>query len=494
MNKILLGEDARSAISNGVNKLANTVKVTFGPYGKTVIIKDEHDKPYLTKDGVSVSNYVVLEDEVENIGATLVKEVAAKTGKEAGDGTTSSIILVQEFIRIGLELIKDHKVSPINIKNSFDKLLPLLLNELKTRAIPLMQDDIRKIAYIASNSDDVIADLLDKAFRFSHIVEVTEGKDITDKLEFVEGVKYDVSYFSKRFILDEAKQSTTYNEPLVLLLDCKLTSLDNLENVLTHCNTVEQPIVIITEYISDNVLHLLESNQLSKALYILPIKTPGFGHYRKEYIKDLEVITGAKAIENLQKSISLEQLGVIKSITTDYRDTLIIPHDDRNIEAHVAMLEERVTKGKLEEYDIEVLTRRINNLKGKAVVIKVGGKTEVEMKERTDRIDDAVRAAKSAIEEGVIEGGGITLEKIAIHLEDNGGLNGIEVFFLSALYSLKKQLLYNSGDSYVYPDNMIEAGIIDPHKVTRCALENAMSVAATILTTEAIVLKERQWQ
>lgn len=488
MEEIIANKEVLSKLLSGIDKLANTVKVTLGPSGNTVIIADEYGKPYATKDGVSVSNYIKLKDPVENIGVTMIKEVAKKTADEAGDGTTTSIVLAQSLITNGITFLNDGGTYN-EIKEVYSELLPQVLNLIEGASTKVTADNVVDVATVSANNDSKIGELIQVAFNHSTVVKVEEGKAIKDSLELITGVTYPVTYFSKKFITNDAKNTAEVNNAVVLLLGCKLDKLDNLKKVLTHCNKAEKPLLIITEFISDDALHMLETNHINNALQILPIKTPGYASYRNEYIKDLSELTDSIIIGDLSKMVEVDQLGRIKSVTTKSTETVLIPHDDIDITERITNLFTLSKEAELSDYDKKILLERIDNLNGKVSIIKVGAKSEIEMKERYDRIEDAVYAVSSALEEGVLEGGGVALYKIAdtLDIDSSKSLHLI----LQALRAPNKTI--NENGAKVNPFVFDDYTVVDPAKVTRCALENAASVALTILGTKAVVLNEHLW-
>lgn len=488
MGEIIADKEVRDKLLSGINKLADTVKVTLGPSGNTVIIADEFGKPYATKDGVSVSNYIKLQDPVENIGVLMVKEVAKKTVDEVGDGTSTSIVLTQALITNGIKFLNNGG-SYNDIKDIYSTLLPKVLNLIKERSTKISVDNITDVATVSANNDSKIGELIQVAFNHSTVVKVEEGKDIVDSLELITGVTYPVTYFSKKFITNEAKNTAEVKDAVVLLLDCKLDKLDNLKKILTYCNANEKPLLIITEFISDDALHMLETNHINGALQILPIKTPGYASYRGEYIKDISSITNSSIVEDLSKMVEVNQLGRIKNVTTKAYESVLIPCDDIEIEERITNLFSLSKDSSLNDYDKKVLLGRIDNLNGKVSIIKVGAKSEIEMKERYDRIEDAVYAVSSALEEGILEGGGVALYKIADTLDVDSSKS--LYIILQALRT--PNLTINQNGAKVNPFVFDDYTVVDPAKVTRCALENAASVALTILGTKAVVLNEHLW-
>jgi chaperonin GroEL len=482
MEEITLGKESRDKLLSGINKLANTVKVTLGPSGNTVIIADEKGKPYNTKDGVSVSNYIKLKDPIENIGIQLIKEAARKTADEAGDGTTTSTVLIQSFIQEGIKFL-DSGGTYNEIKEIFATCIPDIVHNLKLMSTTISENNIKDVATISANNDINIGELVQVAFNYSTNVKVEEGNAIKDSIEFIEGVSYPVTYHSKAFITDESKGIAELDNPQVLLLDCKLDNINKIVKIIKHCNKLELPLVIITEFISDDVLRLLETNQINGSLKLLPIKSPGYAQYRKEYIKDISILTGATIVNDLNNEPYPSVLGELKTATCKREETLLIPVDTDLIGGRINDLLSLSNQPDIDDYGKKMLLERINNLNGTLSIIKVGGKSDIEMKERYDRIEDAVFAVSSALEEGVIPGGGITLYKLSYRYD--------HPIIYNTLRSPNK--IINENGASVDPNEELSRDIVDPLKVTRCALENSASVALTILGTEAIVLNEYLW-
>lgn len=482
MEEILFGKEARDKLADGINKLANAVKVTLGPSGKTVLLHDINGKPYNTKDGVSVAKVTEIKCNIGNMGAQMVKEVAKKTAEEAGDGTTTSTVLAQSFINEGNKFL-DNGGSYNELKNIFNRSIPNIVDDLKLSARTITINNVVDVATVSANNDKKIGEFIQMAFNFSTIVKVEEGSDVKDKINFVEGSVYDITYMSKTFITNENKGTAELKNASVLLLDGKLHRIDPIIKILEYCSENEIPLVIICEHISEEVIKLLETNHINGVLKILPINTPGFAQYRKEYIKDIQSITGATVITDSSKSISIENLGELDSITTTPTKSMLVPTYSEGIETRIRQLT-ALSNTDIDDYSKKVLKRRIDTLNGRIAIIKVGGGSEIEMKERYDRFDDSVRAVTSALEEGVVMGGGLALYRLA----NAGEYHPIIKNTLKA----PTNTIINNGAS---PDilNEVPQGIIDPVKVTRCALENAASIALTILGTEAIPLPRYLW-
>jgi chaperonin GroEL len=494
MQEIYFKEEFKDKLISGINKLRDAVASTMGPEGKTVIITDEYGKPYITKDGVSVAKAISFKDPIENAAAIMIKEVAEKTADEAGDGTTTAIVLASAFINN----LKDFNSKEV-IK-AFDEIIPKVIEQLKLNSRELKHEDIKHVASISANNDVQIGDIIQQAYNHSDIVKVEESNNNEDIIELITGMKLDVSYFSKHFITDERKGLCNMDNPYVLLLDGKIEDLKVFKNPLEKASSEGRNILIITEHISDNVLRLLESNVLSGNIKLCAIRTPGFAQHRKDLIKDLSFFTGAKIVNDFTNLINNNVLGILDSVKIGKNSSLLIKSNDVNIEEYISELKE-LTKDK------DPLSKiRYENLNGKAAVIKVGGGSELEMKERKDRYDDAVLAVACALEEGIIEGGGVALYKIyhnfmdSLQFDEDGSvrlepLNAKQVFIMEVYNCLSKPFykIKENGTNLNNIENMFNKNIIDPFKVARCALENAASIAKTILSTETIILSPQQW-
>ena len=488
MKEIYFREEAREKLFSGINKLHDAVASTMGPSGKTVIISDIYGQPQVTKDGWSVAKGIQLKDPVENMGATLIKQVAEKTAFEAGDGTTTATVLATAFIN------NLKKFKSVEINKAFDEIIPEILKQLKTNSRELKREDIKYVANISANNDIQIGNTIQQAFNHSDIVKVEESNSNNDILELVDGMQLNVSYFSKAFITDDRKAECELIEPYVLLVENKLDSLKSFETVLNSIAANGQSLLIITDHVSEQMLKLLETNALSKNLNLCAIKTPGFGQHRKDLIRDLSDFTGAAVISDLSKTHGFNQFGKLKSCKISKTNSILVKHDEIDIKELVDALGDLAKSKDLSSGDKELIMQRYQNLSGKVSIIKVGGGSEVEMKERKDRYDDAVLAAACALEEGIVKGGGIALYD-AVQKVPNKHLLTTE----SADFAVVKSLLApyeticDNGTCIPVLNNVFDQNIIDPLKVTRCALENAVSVAKTILSTNTVVLNERQW-
>jgi chaperonin GroEL len=492
MEEIYFKKD-NQGLYNGIAKLEKAVASTLGPNGKTVIITNEYGLPYITKDGVSVARAISFKDPLENIGANLVKEVCELQVKQAGDGTTTAIVLANAFI----QNLKEFDSNEIN--KAFDEIIPKVIEQLKLNSRVLKREDIKYVASISANNDVQIGNIIEQAYNFSNIVKVEESNSLEDSLETIEGMQLDVSYMSKNFT-NTKKEYCEFEDPYVLLLDGKLEDLMPFKTILETITSRDESLLIITEYTSEKELRKLESNVLGGNIKLCVIKTPGFGPVRKDYIRDLSDFTGAEIITvQPNKKYLPSCLGRLKSSKITKNNSLLIKHEDINVDEIVENLTELSKNKELTSYDIEIINKRINNLTAKASIIKVGGGSELEMKERKDRYDDAVLAVACALEEGIVEGGGIALERMQINLhldystpEDETEMV-IQDNLISCLSAPLNQINKNGFNLSTLDGDMFKKNIIDPLKVTRCALENAVSIAKTILSTDTVVLNERQW-
>jgi len=500
MNKeIYFKEDARSLLFSGVEKLSQAVASTMGPNGKTVIISNQYGDPEITKDGVKVAREIYFKNAIENIGAKIVKEVAELQVDLAGDGTTTAIVLANAFI----QNLKDFDSNEIN--KAFDEIIPIVIKQLKLGSRKLEYKDIKYLASISANNDIHIGEIIQQAYNHASIIKVEESNDNEDSLELIDGMSLPVSYFSKHFINTNKKAECNFNEPYVLLIDGKLENLKSFETPIKQIAENNESLLIITEGISENLLRLLESNVLSGLLKLCVIKSPGFSQYRKDLLRDISDFTGADLINSFTKQYNLQSFGKLKSLKVTKNNSILVKHPDVDIREYIDDLKALSGLKELTKQDRELIEQRVINLTGKISIIKVGGISEIEMKERKDRYDDAVLATACALEEGIVEGGGIALFKIEsewLNNENKINKKSSDIDLNKALYrcltSPACKILENKNNSPIslkfnLSENMFEQNIIDPLKVTRCALENAVSVAKTILSTDTVVLNERQW-
>jgi len=516
--EIFFSDKARSGLFEGVTKLADAVKVTMGPRGRNVLIQKSYGAPHITKDGVSVAREIELQDTLENMGAQLVKEVASNTADEAGDGTTTATVLAHAIFKEGLRNITAG-ANPIEVKRGMDKASAAIIEELKKISKEVKdKKEIAQVATISANSDETIGNLIAEAMEKvgkDGVITVEEAKGINDDLEVVEGMQFDRGYISPYFVTNPEKMTCELESPIILLTDSKLTSLKDLVPMLEQVQQSGRPLLIIADDIEGEALSTLVLNKLKGVLNITAVKAPGFGDRKKEMLKDIAILTGATLITEelgltLEKA-TLADLGHAARVVIDKDNTVIVDGkgDKAAVEARVNEIKTQIGTT-TSEYDKEKLQERLAKLSGGVAVIKVGAATETEMKEKKDRVDDALSATKAAVDEGIVIGGGAALIKasqaVKLNLKEDEAV-GAEII-LRAVFAPMKQIAQNAGfDAGVVADkianstdanlgfnaatgeyvDMLEAGIIDPLKVERVALQNATSVASLLLTTEATV-------
>jgi len=516
--EIFFSDTARNGLYEGVSKLADAVKVTMGPRGRNVLIQKSFGAPHITKDGVSVAREIELTDALENMGVQLVKEVASNTADEAGDGTTTATVLAHSIFKEGLRNITAG-ANPIEVKRGMDKASAAIIEELKNISKEVKdKKEIAQVATISANSDETIGNLIAEAMEKvgkDGVITVEEAKGINDDLEVVEGMQFDRGYLSPYFVTNTEKMTCEMENPLLLITDAKITSLKDLVPVLEQIQQSGRPLLIISDDLEGEALATLVLNRLKGVLNIAAVKAPGFGDRKKEMLKDIAILTGATVItEELGLSLdkaTLNELGQAARVVIDKDNTVIVDGkgDGASVEARVSEIRVQI-ENTTSEYDKEKLQERLAKLSGGVAVIKVGAATETEMKEKKDRVDDALSATKAAVDEGIVIGGGAALIKAAqavnLDLEGDEAV-GAEII-LRAVYAPMKQIAQNAGfDPGVVADkiansteanlgfnaatgeyvDMLDAGIIDPLKVERVALQNATSVASLLLTTEATV-------
>jgi len=516
--EIFFSDKARNGLYEGVSKLADAVKVTMGPRGRNVLIQKSFGAPHITKDGVSVAREIELVDSLENMGAQLVKEVASNTADEAGDGTTTATVLAHSIFKEGLRNITAG-ANPIEVKRGMDKASAAIIEELKKISKEVKdKKEIAQVATISANSDETIGNLIAEAMEKvgkDGVITVEEAKGINDDLEVVEGMQFDRGYLSPYFVTNTEKMTCELENPLLLITDSKITSLKDLVPVLEQIQQSGRPLLIISDDLEGEALATLVLNRLKGVLNIAAVKAPGFGDRKKEMLKDISILTGATLItEELGLSLdkaTLAELGQATRVVID-KDNTVIVDGKGDKEAVIARVSEIRTQieSTTSEYDKEKLQERLAKLSGGVAVIKVGAATETEMKEKKDRVDDALSATKAAVDEGIVIGGGAALIKAsqAVNLDLSGDQAVGAEIILRAVYAPMKQIAQNAGfDAGVVADkiahatdanlgfnaatgeyvDMIEAGIVDPLKVARVALQNATSVSSLLLTTEATV-------
>jgi chaperonin GroEL len=513
--------DARDGLKRGVDALANAVKVTLGPKGRNVIISKSFGAPTVTKDGVSVAKEIELENELENMGAQMVKEVASKTNDLAGDGTTTATVLAQAIVKEGLKNVAAG-ANPMDLKRGIDKAVAAIVADLEKQAkkVGNSSEKIKQIAAISANNDDVIGDLIATAFSKvgkEGVITVEEAKGMETYVDVVEGMQFDRGYLSPYFVTDADKMIADLENPYILLFDKKISNLQEILPILEPVSQAGRPLLIIAEDVDGQALATLVVNKLRGGLKIAAVKAPGFGDRRKAMLEDIAILTGGTVISE-ERGFSLENatldlLGTAETITVDKDNTTIVngAGDADAIKTRVNQIKAQI-ETTTSDYDKEKLQERLAKLAGGVAVLYVGAASEVEMKEKKDRVDDALHATRAAVEEGIVAGGGVALvrakkvlEKITtVNLDETTGVQiinkaieaplriivenagGEGSVVLNKVLEGKKDFGYDAkSDTYV---DMLEAGIIDPKKVTRVALENAASVAGMILTTECALI------
>ncbi|HEB9324577.1 TPA: chaperonin GroEL [Campylobacter jejuni] len=516
--EIIFSDEARNKLYEGVKKLNDAVKVTMGPRGRNVLIQKSFGAPSITKDGVSVAKEVELKDGLENMGASLVREVASKTADQAGDGTTTATVLAHAIFKEGLRNITAG-ANPIEVKRGMDKACEAIVAELKKLSREVKdKKEIAQVATISANSDEkignLIADAMEKVGK-DGVITVEEAKSINDELNVVEGMQFDRGYLSPYFITNAEKMTVELSSPYILLFDKKIANLKDLLPVLEQIQKTGKPLLIIAEDIEGEALATLVVNKLRGVLNISAVKAPGFGDRRKAMLEDIAILTGGEVIsEELGRTLesaTIQDLGQASSVIIDKDNTTIVngAGEKANIDARVNQIKAQIAET-TSDYDREKLQERLAKLSGGVAVIKVGAATETEMKEKKDRVDDALSATKAAVEEGIVIGGGAALikakAKIKLDLQGDEAIGAAIVE--RALRAPLRQIAENAGfDAGVVVNsvenakdentgfdaakgeyvNMLESGIIDPVKVERVALLNAVSVASMLLTTEATI-------
>ncbi|MCU6432721.1 chaperonin GroEL [Undibacterium sp. Jales W-56] len=517
--QVIFGDDARAKIVNGVNVLANAVKVTLGPKGRNVVLERSYGAPTVTKDGVSVAKEIELKDKLENMGAQLVKEVASRTSDNAGDGTTTATVLAQAIVREGFKYVAAG-FNPTDLKRGIDKAVVALVAEVKNLARPTTTNkEIAQVGSISANSDqnigDIIAKAMDKVGK-EGVITVEDGKSLDNELDIVEGMQFDRGYLSPYFINNPEKQAVILENPFVLLYDKKVSNIRDLLPVLEQVAKSGRPLLIIAEDVDGEALATLVVNNIRGILKTAAVKAPGFGDRRKAMLEDIAILTGGQVIAEevgltLEKA-TLDQLGQAKRIEISKENTIIIDGAGPavGIEGRVKQIRAQIEEA-TSDYDKEKLQERVAKLAGGVAVIKVGAATEVEMKEKKARVEDALHATRAAVEEGVVPGGGVALLRAraaaGVIKGDNPDQDAGIKLVLKAIEAPLREIVANAGgepsvvinavvngtgnygfnaanDTY---GDMIEMGILDPAKVTRSALQNAASVAGLILTTDALV-------
>jgi len=523
--EILFNIDARDQLKQGVDALANAVKVTLGPKGRNVIIEKKFGAPHITKDGVTVAKEVELEDAFQNLGAQLVKEVASKTGDDAGDGTTTATVLAQSIVSVGLKNVTAG-ANPMDLKRGIDKAVTQVVKNISAQAQTVGDDynKIEQVATVSANNDAVIGKLIADAMRKvskDGVITIEEAKGTDTTIEVVEGMQFDRGYISPYFVTNTEKMEVEMERPYILIYDKKISNLKDLLPVLEPAVQSGRPLLIIAEDVDSEALTTLVVNRLRAQLKICAVKAPGFGDRRKEMLEDVAVLTGGIVISE-EKGIQLDQatidmLGTAEKITVNKDNTVIVngAGDKDAIAQRVAQIKAQIA-ATTSDYDREKLQERLAKLAGGVAVLYVGAASEVEMKEKKDRVDDALSATRAAIEEGIVPGGGVayirSIDTLANLQADNEDEKiGIEII-KRAIEEPLRQIVFNAGKegavvvqkvregaadfgynarTDVY-ENLFAAGVVDPAKVTRVALENAASIAGMFLTTECVITEKKE--
>jgi chaperonin GroEL len=517
--------DARDKLKSGVDQLADAVKVTLGPKGRNVVIEKKFGAPQISKDGVTVAKEIELPDAYENLGAQMVKEVASKTGDDAGDGTTTATVLAQSIISVGLKNVTAG-ANPMDLKRGIDKAVIKVVNSLADQAHTIGDDykKIESVAKVSANNDETIGALIAEAMQKVHkegVITIEESKGTDTYVDVVEGMQFDRGYISPYFVTDAEKMAAELENPYILIHDKKISTMKDLLPVLEATAQAGRPLMIISEDVDGEALATLVVNRLRGSLKVCAVKAPGFGDRRKEMLEDIAVLTGGTVITE-EKGMKLEQatlemLGQAEKVTVDKENTTIVNGSGAPdaIKARVSQIKKQI-ETTTSDYDREKLQERLAKLAGGVAVIYVGAASEVEMKEKKDRVDDALSATRAAVEEGIVPGGGVAYVRAipalnALKGENDDEQTGIEII-KRAIEEPLRQIVENAGkegavvvqkvregkDDFGYNartdkyENLYETGVIDPAKVARIALENAASIAGMLLTTETVVVEEKE--
>ncbi len=517
--------DARALLKEGVDQLADAVKVTLGPKGRNVVLEKKFGAPQVTKDGVTVAKDIELSDPYKNMGAQMVKEVASKTGDIAGDGTTTATVLAQAIISVGLKNITAG-ANPMDVKRGIDKAVEKVITHLKSQATVIGDDlsKIEQVARISANDDQEIGKLIAEAMSKVHkegVITVEESKGTTTYVEVVEGMQFDRGYISAYFVTNAEKMEAELETPYILIYDKKISSMKDMLPILEASAQTGKPLLIVAEDVESEALATLVVNRLRGSLRVCAVKAPGFGDRRKEMLEDIAILTGGTVISEEKglklEHATLEMLGTAEKVTINKENTTIVNGygDKEMIKARVGQIKQQMTTT-TSDYDKEKLQERLAKLAGGVAVLYIGAASEVELKNKKDRVDDSLHATRAAIEEGIVPGGGVAYIRAIAALEGLKGENedqttGIEII-KRAIEEPLRQIAINSGKEgavvvqnvksgkgdYGYnaqTDNyekLNKAGVIDPVKVVRVALENAASIAGMFLTTEAVIVDEKE--
>ena len=523
IKKITFDTEAREKLKAGVDALADAVKVTLGPKGKNVVIGRQFGPPHVTKDGVTVAKEIFMEDPFENLGAQMVKEVASKTGELAGDGTTTATVLAQAIVTLGMKNVAAG-ANAMDIKKGIDKAVEIVVGKLKEMATEVSSDNkkIRQIATISANNDEVIGSLIAEAMKVvgnDGVIAVEESTGTKTEVKTVEGMKFDRGYLSSHFVTNSDKMLVEIEDPLILIYDKKISFMSELLPILEPVSAAGKSLVIIADDVDGEALATLVINRMRGSLKVVAVKAPEFGERRKNVLQDLATVTGAQVISEDEgltlDKVTMDMLGTSDKIEIDKDSTTIIngAGDKKEIKSRVTQLRNQLKSPILGDYERDILKTRLGKLSGGVAVLYVGAPTEIEIKEKLDRIDDALSATRAAVEEGIVPGGGVALIRCVEVLHDLTGANDDENTGISiirrAVEEPLRQIVVNAGagdgsiivakvkegsgsfgynaKTGVYED-LIKAGVIDPAKVTRTAIENAASVASMILTTECAIV------
>ena len=517
--QVMFSDTSRSKLVDGVNTLANAVKVTLGPKGRNVVIQKSFGSPVITKDGVTVAKEIELKDALENMGAQMVKEVAAKTADKAGDGTTTATVLAQSIVKEGMRYVTSG-MNPMDLKRGIDKAVAAAVEELSNISKPCSSSkEVEQVASISANSDEAIGKIISDAMTRvgkDGVITVEDGKGLEDELDVVEGMQFDRGYLSPFFITNQDKQEVVLDDPYVLLYDKKISNIRDLLPVLEQIAKVGKPLLIIAEDVESEALATLVVNSMRGIIKSCAVKAPGFGDRRKAMLEDIAVLTGGKVIADeiglsLEKA-TLADLGSAKRVEVKKDNTIIVDGlgDKSAIDSRVKSIQVQIEES-TSDYDREKLQERVAKLAGGVAVIKVGAATEVEMKEKKDRVDDALHATRAAVEDGIVAGGGVALIRARKVLSNLKGANsdqdaGIKIVY-RAMEEPLRAIAFNAGaepsvvinnvadgeanygynaanDTY---GDLVEMGVVDPTKVTKTALLNAASIASLLLTTECTI-------
>ena len=520
--EVKFGDEVRQKMSTGVNILANAVKVTLGPKGRNVVLERSFGSPHITKDGVSVAKEIELKDKFENMGAQLVKEVASKTANDAGDGTTTATVLAQAIIREGLKFVASG-INPMDLKRGIDKAVEAAVESLVEQSKKCSTSkEIAQVGTISANSDESIGKIIANAMDVvgkEGVITVEDGAGIQNELSVVEGMQFDRGYLSPHFITNQANQTSAYDNPYILLYDRKISVIRDLLPILEQVAKASGSLVIVADDVEGEALATLVVNKLRGVLNVVAVKSPGFGDRKKALLEDIAVLVGGKVVSeelNMKlEDVKLGDLGRAKRVEIGKENTTIIDGSgtEDSISARVNMIKSQI-EAATSDYDREKLQERLAKISGGVAVIKVGASSEVELKEKKDRVEDALHATRAAVEEGIVPGGGVALVRTQAAIKSVAGDNidqdaGIKLI-LRAVEEPLRQIVQNAGGepsvvinrikelsgSYGYNAateeyvDMLVAGIIDPTKVTRSALQNAASVAGLMLTTECMIADE----